>query len=423
MNVGRVIRTLGAHGFGQGVTVLSTVLIPAIAIRNVGADSYGLILTMTGITQLLLFADLGITLAAANQICLFPANQQDRVSAFVHHIQKIATKNTLLSLTLFIGLLSAYFAVELNHSPNGVEIAVSCLLFGISSALQPVINMYVAAQRHQGHPDKAVYFLNIGRLFTLLSFVIAYAMFENLVVIAACSLAVRALYSAYAIIRSRNYFHGLPDQNTHSSLGEVQTAGHGLAITGALQHLTLHAPVILISLLLGPALAAVYSSARTLSRVAIQPIGIGLASLHHELTILWSQQAFRTFKKLTLLATGISVALLISTSLVTYFFLSEITSVWLSDKLQIPGALFIPAALSATAQAATLAISQSLGAINRTQHLSRLLLINTFAAIGAGYLALVYTKNMVTMSYMIGVLELLITPLLFKELQNSTKNK
>ncbi|WP_180127381.1 lipopolysaccharide biosynthesis protein [Rhodoferax sp. BLA1] len=418
MNIGRVLRTLGAHGFGQAITILSTILIPAIAIRNIGADSYGIILTITGITQLMLLADLGVTMALANHICLLSEGQQAEAKLIAAQTKKLATKYVLITLSTFALILCVYYFLNLRQTDGGLEIALCCLLFAINSALQPTVNVYSAAQRHQGKPDKAIYFINIGRLFELVTYVVAYTLFNNIAVIALIALVIRILYSSIAIAKANKYFDEFPAAVTNSSVQEVASAGRGLALTASIQHLTLHAPVLLISALISPTLAAVYSSTRTLSRVAIQPIGIGLASIQHELTLYWGRNEFKTFKKLAFFAMAGSTALLIATSVFTFFFLSEINVTWLSDKIHLPPALFVPVAVSATAQSAILAISLSLSSINKTQRLSRLLLLATLISLAAAYLTLVNTTNVVAMSYVLAFGEVALVPLLLRELRN-----
>lgn len=418
MNIGRVLRTLGAHGFGQAITIISTILIPAIAIRNIGADSYGIVLTITGITQLMLLADLGVTMALANHICLLPEGQQAEAKQIAAQTQILAIRNSLFFLSVFFAILCAYYYFNLRQTSTGVEIALCCLFFAINSALQPAVNIYSAAQRHQGNPDKAIYFVNIGRLFELSSYIAAYTIFNNIAAIALIALSIRVLFCGIAIAKSRKYFNEFPAVSAQSSMQDVASAGRGLALTVSIQHLTLHAPVILISALLNPTLAAVYSSTRTLSRVAIQPIGIGLASIQHELTLYWGRGEFHIFRKLAFLATAISTALLMGTSVFTFFFLSEINLAWLSDKIQLSQALFVPVAVSATAQAAILAISLSLSSINKTQRLSRLLLLATLISMAAAYVTLVRTSELVTMSYVLAICEVSLVPLLLRELRN-----
>ena len=364
----------------------------------------------------MLLADLGVTLALANHICLLPKGQNAEAKQIATQTQKLAARYALISLSTFTLILYAYYFANLRQSNNGLEIALCCLIFAINSALQPAVNIYGAAQRHQGNPDKAIYFINIGRLFELLSYIIAYFLFKNIAVIALIPLAIRTLYCGIAITKAKKYFSQFPGVSTNISVQGVASAGRGLALTGSIQHLALHAPVILISTLINPTLAAVYSSTRTLSRVAIQPIGIGMASIQHELTLCWGRGEFHTFKKLAFFATTVSTLLLIGTSVFSIFFLAEINTAWLSDKIHLPHALLVPISLSATAQAAILAISLSLSSINQTQKMSRLLLLGTLISMTAAYVALASTNNVVAMSYVLAICDISLVPLLVRQL-------
>ncbi len=364
----------------------------------------------------MLLADLGVTLALANHICLLPEGQNAEAKQIATQTQKLASRNALISLSTFALILCAYYFVNLRQANNGLEIALCCFLFAINSTLQPAINIYCAAQRHQGNPDKAIYFINIGRLFELISYIVAYILFKNIAVIALIALTIRILYCGIAISKAKKYFSQFSGASTNISVHEITSAGRGIALAVSIQHLTLHAPIILISALINPTLAAVYSSTRTLSRVAIQPIGIGMASIQHELTLCWGRGEFHTFKKLAILSTAASILLLFGTSVFTLFFLSEINTAWLSDKIHLPHALFVPVSLSATAQAGILAISLSLSSINQTQKLSRLLLFGTLISMTAAYVALANASDVVAMSYVLAICEISLVPLLVREL-------
>ena len=70
MNIARVIRTLTAHGYGQTVTILSTIAIPAVVISKWGADGFGYWVTLSAISLMFHRSDLGASVGLSNQLGL-----------------------------------------------------------------------------------------------------------------------------------------------------------------------------------------------------------------------------------------------------------------------------------------------------------------------------------------------------------------
>ncbi|MDO9030795.1 MAG: hypothetical protein Q7V09_10215 [Hydrogenophaga sp.] len=418
MNVGRVIRTVGAHGFGQAITLVSTLLIPAIAIRSIGPDSFGILLTITGISQLLLFADLGISHSLANHICMLPQARSSEARATIIKTRKLALKYSLISTLVFFLLSAGYFVFNANTGIEKTDIIVCYILFSISASLQFTINLFGAVQRYQDKPDAAVYFTNICRLVEVTALVTAYLLSTNLVVIALCALSARILTSAIANKRVNAFINALPHTDNDQSIKDIALAGKGIALTRTIQHLTLHAPVILISAVISPTTATLFSTTRTLSRLAMQPISIGIASIQHEWTMYWARNEQKTFHRLTTITLLVSVLTLLATTGITLLFLPQISNAWLSEKLTLSSALFIPAAIAAIAQAATLPLTQSLSSINKTKTLANILMIVTTISFTVAYMVLAQTKSAVAMSFCLAAGEVLLIPLLVNEFRS-----
>ncbi|MGR9036541.1 MAG: hypothetical protein ACU83O_08125, partial [Gammaproteobacteria bacterium] len=70
MKISRVFKTMSAHGYGQVVTILSTLIIPSVIVAKWGAQGFGYWVTMSALAQFFLMSDLGAATALSNQLCL-----------------------------------------------------------------------------------------------------------------------------------------------------------------------------------------------------------------------------------------------------------------------------------------------------------------------------------------------------------------
>ena len=67
---GNVIKTIFSHGYGQVVTLISSLLFPFLTLKYWGAADYGYWLTISSFTQFWAISDLGSSHSIANQLHL-----------------------------------------------------------------------------------------------------------------------------------------------------------------------------------------------------------------------------------------------------------------------------------------------------------------------------------------------------------------
>jgi O-antigen/teichoic acid export membrane protein len=341
VNISRVIRTFSAHSYGLIISIISTLAIPTVAVGSWGGEGFGYWVSLSALAQFFSFSDLGASTALANQLCL--KSNRSIEDAYILTRSVIINYNIKVAIVLAIILAVAFF-LALYYSYHVTTqcafiLAFTFVALAFSAALKPAIGIYTAAWRFIGRNEVGIFISNTTSLLEFL-LIIGIALLGKQMLIAAIAVALLKI-----LISLMMYFHipslikqgkdiQILSQNaqTHIELNKLTKAGHGFTLISLSQQLTLHGPVLLISVILGPVQAAVFAACRTLSRLAVQPLSVLLASLNPELTELIAKKHYKQLKIIVFRMLFGVMVLSILIGISSVYFIDIIQKYWLKNK-------------------------------------------------------------------------------------------
>ncbi len=423
MNIFRVIRTFSAHSYGLIIAIISTLTIPTVAVANWGAEGFGYWVSLSALAQFFRFSDLGASTALANQLCLKSNRSIEEAyrltrSVIINYIKKAAISLAIiLAVAFFLALYYSYHVT----TQSAFILAFTFIAFAFSAALQPAIDIYSAAWRFIGRNEVGIFISNTTRLLDFL-IIIGIALLGKQMLIAAIAVAL-----SRTLISLIMYFHipslikkgkeiQILSQNaqTHIELNKLTKAGHGFTLISLSQQLTLHGPVLLISVILGPVQAAVFAACRTLSRLPVQPLAILLASLNPELTELIAKKHYKQLKIIVFRMLFGVIILSILIGLSSVYFIDIIQKYWLKSKLDLDIKVLIPLCLAATFYLCGQVLNQTLTAANKTREQSKQFIIVGILMIALMLPLLLLTEQTMWSAIIVLISESLMTVLLLK---------
>jgi len=424
VNIYRVLRTLSAHGYGQAISIASTLIIPAAIIAKWGALDFGYWVSLSALAQFFLMSDLGAATALANQLCLKSTRSDVDAWTLIQAVNLYVIKKIGVSIGIIIptSLLIGFYNSHAQLDAHAFQLAVIFFCLALSITIQPVITVYCAVWRFEGKNEVGIFIANTVRLLESCIVVVTATLNGTLYAAAIYALIFKivALSIMAYIMRQHALKHDInhtavPDKNTLSELNLIVKAGHGFSLISLSQQLTLQGPVLLISTLAGPVAAAVFAACRTLSRVPNQPLNVLLASIGPELTDLISNQKLAELRNITKKIAVIIMMMSTTISTVAILNIATVEEIWLSGKLALDIKILIPLCIAGTLNLSSQVINQALTAANRTHIQSRQFIIASFLLICIMYPTLAFTKQPMLCGILIFFSEGIMTILLFKQ--------
>ncbi len=166
-----VLTSIVAFG-SRGITIVTTLITVPLALRYLGAERYGMWMTISSLLALLSFSDLGIGNGLLNAVA--EANGRDDEAAAARFVSSALVMLTALAAALGIGFIILYSQVSWDkvfnvHSPQAVAeagpaLAVFAVCFIAAMPLAVVSQVRIGYQ--QGYANN--FFLGIGNLIGLI---------------------------------------------------------------------------------------------------------------------------------------------------------------------------------------------------------------------------------------------------------------
>ncbi len=423
MNTNRVLRTLSAHGYGQAITVMSTIAIPSVAVAKWGAVGFGYWVSLSALAQFFMLSDLGASLALANQLCLKSNRTANDAWLLIRAVCRNFTQKISLA-TAAIGIISLmvwlYYA-RVTANAGAAELAIAFALIALSAALQPAIGVYCAIWRYNGHNEVGIFIANTVRFIEFIS-IVSVALIGGGIGIVACaafvtkliSVAIMVYHTPRLVMASGSIAYFNRGLNSCEELIPLQKAGYGFMLISLSQQVTLHGPVLLISALLGPIQAAVFSAARTISRLPLQPLTVFMASLNPELTELASHKQYNKLRIVVHKVAFISIGVSFVIGVLVVFYVDFIEKIWLANKLILELNVLVPLSLAASFCVGGQVLNQALSAVNETRVQSRQYVITSTLLIVMMLILIMSTKKMMSGALLVLLSEGLMAVLLYK---------
>jgi O-antigen/teichoic acid export membrane protein len=340
MRLKRILQLIITAFLGQGLNVLTQLLVPPFFLRYYGAgvEVYGEWIALSASVNYLGTLNYGVQTYANNQMTILYARGMTREAKA---IQASAFRLLLTFLTVFALIGLSVFVIpvasllKLRHvGPHAAAVTEYLLILqiGVNMFFSLLTNSYMAVGRlHRGN-----YIGSGQRLLSILSIAIAVAMHSSFPVLAGLQLASLVLFTAYALIDLRQAEPVLVPGLREGSWAEVgrmiKPSGHfGLiAIAG---FLTWQGPVIVIQRVLGPAMVTLFSLVRVVFQMSRQILSMASAVISQDITLLVGKSDFAELRRLYDLSERVVLFLIPVVSIGSLLMCPFLFRIWLHGRV------------------------------------------------------------------------------------------
>ncbi|WP_374594284.1 lipopolysaccharide biosynthesis protein [Aquabacterium sp.] len=361
--VRRVIASLGANAFGQGVNVIIQVMSLPLFLHKWDATTYGVWLMLSAVPGYLLMADVGMVNTAGNRMTM-AMGQGDSAQA-----NQIFQSALVFMIVACCGLALLTVPLILMAPLPGLDllskrIALAALVLGVLLSL--FSGLADAIFRATGRYALGTLFSNVFRLSEWGGWIVGLYIWGTFSGVALTGLAVRVMAVIVLALIARKDAGGIRYGFADARFAEVKSMAvpavtfMAFPLTNAL---SFQGSTLLVGNLLGPAVVTVFNTYRTLARVAVQLTGIFSFALWAEFSRLYGQGGARAVKALYSRSTLIGSGLAIGMSLVLFLVGPWLLQVWTHGVIRYDSGLML--------------VLLTYAAAGGVQHVSRVLLMST----------------------------------------------
>ena len=333
----RIIAGMGANSFGLSITIGIQLLSLPIFLHFWDTSTYGIWIMISAIPAYLSMSDAGMVAAAGNKMTM-SMGQGDVVEA------NRIFQSAQLFMTIACSVMAIVVLVFVMFAPiPGLEaydrkLALIALSFGVLLALFSGLTETVYTST--GRYATGAIFGNLVRLGEWLGTMLGLLVFGSFAGVALSSLAARLIGTVFFIWYASRGKHGLAlgfhsaDKSEVKALLKPAISFMTFPLANAL---SFQGVTLLVGLMFGPALVAIFNTYRTIARISVQITAIFSAAVRPEFSRLFgfggAEAVSPIFRRSTMIgifqATGMSVIL--------YFISPFLLALWTHGRIQ-----FIP---------------------------------------------------------------------------------
>jgi O-antigen/teichoic acid export membrane protein len=355
MSLQRILRMLASFFTGQGVSIISQLLVPPFFLLRYtdGVEVYGEWVALSAAVTYLGTLNYGIQTFANNQMTI----EYNRGAVDVAKGLQAGALRLLLLVIGIVGVAAAAVFVmpigrwlNLHHASSG-EAALTLYLLVLQVLLNMLFALFANSYMMIGRMHRGANWMIFQRLAATLG-IAACAWFRaSFPVLAAVQLASVALFMLLVIVDVCRTAPILVPSLRYGTWSDVRPMLKPSAHFGLLSlssFLTWQGPVLLIQTLLGPAAVTTFSLARTVFSMGRQALAILSFSIGQEITLLIGQRNWPALKRLYDLSERVVLLLVPIFSVGVLLMSPFLFAVWLHRRnLYDPGLCFIMAVISA----------------------------------------------------------------------------
>lgn len=395
MNKVKVMKNLFAHGYGQIITITITILTPTILLSKWGSEEFGLWVSMSAVAQFFQMADLGAGVALANQLCM----KSERTKIEALKLTRSLIISYLIKAIVFIsiGLMAALSFYKYN---NNEALSITFFYLAAISCLQPAQTIYYSTWRYINKNATGIFLNNTSRLMDFLFLFILIRNNQNMLTVARDLLILRLTYTVLILTHSifilRSSLSSVERSmvDCKQEIAIIKRAGYGFSFISLSQQLNLHGPTIIISSILGPLSAAVFTACRTISRIPAQPLNVFLSSINPELTNLIAKKDTKNIRKLTRRSAVIAISISSIIAIISLTHVELLEDVWLKNKLTIDKNVLLLMCLGTGAYILSQVLNQTLTSANQTTYQAKAFVFTTITSVGLVIATLAITHRL-----------------------------
>jgi O-antigen/teichoic acid export membrane protein len=355
MSLQRILRMLAAFFTGQGVSIVSQLLVPPFFLIRYtnGVEVYGEWVSLSAAVTYLGTLNYGIQTYANNQMTIeYNRGETDAAKT----VQAGALRLLLLVVGVFgllgAGVLAMPVGRWLNLRHVGAAAAsLTLYLLIVQVLLNMLFALFANSYMMIGRMHRGANWMIMQRLAATLALAACAWFRAGFALLAAAQLASVIVFTALVVIDVRRNAPILMPSLRHGRWRDVTPMLRPSAHFGLLSlssFLTWQGPVLLIQTLLGPAEVTVFSLARTVFSMGRQALAILSFSLGQEITMLIGQRNWPQLRRLYDLSERVVLLLVPIFSVGVLLMAPFLFAVWLHRRnLYDPSLCFIMAVISA----------------------------------------------------------------------------
>ncbi|WP_263417636.1 lipopolysaccharide biosynthesis protein [Terriglobus albidus] len=355
MNLRRIFKTLFTNFLGQGVTIISQLIVPPLFLRSYsnGIMVYGEWIALSAAVSYLGTLNYGVQNYSNNQMSIL-YNSGDIEGA--KNVQGAAlrllvgffTLFAVAGLIVFVLPISSYLNLKI-QSPfqNALALYLLILQIALNMLFSLMTNSYmVVGQLHRGN-----YWASAQRLVAIFAIALAVKMHGSFPVVAGAQLGTFFTFLILVMIDMRRNAPILLPSLRYGSMEHVRAiikpSGHFLLIALA-GFLTWQGPIIIIQRMLGPAAVATFALVRVVFQMARQILSIASSTISQDITMLFGKRDWNALHKLYDLSERVVLFLTPIVTIGSFLMCPFLFTVWLHKRnLYDPKLCFLMAIVSA----------------------------------------------------------------------------
>ncbi len=352
MRLRRILQLLLTAFLGQGLTVLTQLLVPPFFLKFYGAgvEVYGEWIALSASVNYLGTLNYGVQTYANNQMTiLYTRGDVPGAKA----VQASAFRLLLLFLAVFaVGGLAVFVIpvaslLRLRHvgaSAAAVTLYLLILQIGVNMFFSLLTNSYMAVGRlHRGN-----YIASAQRFVSITGMALAVAVRSSFVTLAAVQLAALLLFAVYALVDLRRTEPVLVPSLADGSWAEVgrmiKPSGH-FGLIAMAGFLTWQGPVIVIQRVLGPSMVTVFALVRVVFQMSRQVLSMASNVIGQDITMLVGKADWAELRRLYDLSERVVLFLIPVVSIGSLLLCPFLFQVWLHGRMPYQPVLCIEMAI------------------------------------------------------------------------------
>ena len=352
MRLKRILQLLFTSFLGQGLTVLTQLLVPPFFLRfyGSGVEVYGEWIALSASVNYLGTLNYGVQTYANNQMTILYARGDIPAAKAV---QASAFRLLLLFLAVFAGAGLVVFAIpigsllKLRHVGThaaAVTLYLLILQIGLNMFFSLLTNSYMAVGKlHRGN-----YIASAQRFLSIAAMAIAVAIRSSFPMLAGLQLASMAIFTLYALVDLRRTEPVLVPSLADGSWAEVgrmiKPSGH-FGLIAMAGFLTWQGPVIVIQRVLGPSMVTVFALVRVVFQMSRQILAMASSVIGQDITLLVGKADWSELRRLYDLSERVVLFLIPIVSIGSLLMCPFLFQVWLHGRLPYQPVLCIEMAI------------------------------------------------------------------------------
>ena len=389
----RLIRSAGAEGVSQVVTVATQILGVPIFLAAWGVDLYGVWLLLATVPAYAALADFGLVTVAYNRITALAA-AEDRGEALevfqTAWLTIVALSLVFLAAVAAVGALLPLDAWLQEGGLSHGDALLTLLLLTVGALMQVQMALLWSPCTAAGRYAEGSLIQSSIRIGAFLAIAGVLLLGGQPIAAATASAVVFLVGAAGMAAYARRVTPWLPHGTSAGSrarLRELAAPAFGYLAFPVGVAANLQLGLVLVGALLGPAAVVVFSTHRTMTRLIGQMVGAVNLAVRPELAMAFGVRDFDTMRRLHRLSCQIAlwVSLL---AVVGAMILGELAiRVWTGGEVEVDRPLLAWLLLGSTANVLWLTSATTVWAANRHSSLAPWYLGTVAVGLGAGWLA------------------------------------